>query len=98
MAKLIPLADIPTTSARNAERSARKQYASRAAALEAAQYRIDVAPGCHSRPYFDPPVIGWLCSRAAAVAYTAQLTHMPGNTSHHRAACDQLRSEADLGE
>jgi hypothetical protein len=87
--RLIPLADIPH-AARAAERHARAAYTSRAAALEAAQYRLDVAPGCHGRPYFDPPVIGWCVSRAAAAAMVEQVTHMPGGTCHRRVACREL--------
>lgn len=84
--KLIPLAQIPTTAARDAERRARAKYESRAAALQAAQYEMVVAPGCHSQPHFDPPRIGWVCALSAAEAMAAQLTHMPGNTSHRRIA------------
>ena len=90
MTKLIPLRDIPS-AARATEAAARRAHPTRAAALDAAQYRIDVAPGCHSRPYFDPPCVGWVVTRSAAEAYTAQLTHMPGGTSHRRACCDLLR-------
>jgi hypothetical protein len=85
MARLIPLADIPY-SARARERQARKAYGSRAAALAGAQFEIVSAPGCHSRPSFDPPSIGWVCSRVTAEALAARLTHMPDGTSHRRLA------------
>jgi len=87
MAKLIPLRNIPYR-ARRLESAARKVQG--AGALEAASYRIDVAPGCHSRPYFDPPVVGWVCTREAATAIVAQTTKMPGNTTHRRMACGQI--------
>jgi len=83
MTRLIPLADIPYI-ARDAERRARRAHATRAAALEAAQYRLVGAPGCHGRPDFDPPVIGWVCSRSAAEALEARPTHMPDGTTHRR--------------
>ena len=83
--KLIPLSEIPTTTARRRESDARRRFASRDDALQAAEYRLVVAPGCHSRPYFDPPVIGWVCTEAAASAYAAQQTHMPGGSCHQRA-------------
>jgi hypothetical protein len=89
MTKLIPLSQIPY-AARGYERTARAAYPTRSAALYAANYRIDVAPGCHSRPYFDPPVIGKVLTRAAAQAICGRLTYMPGNTSHQRATCDEL--------
>lgn len=82
MPRLIPLADIPYR-ARARERQARKAYGSRAAALAGAQFAIVSAPGCHSRPSFDPPTIGWVCSRGAAEALAAQRIHMPDHTSHH---------------
>lgn len=85
MTKLIALSEIPA-AARRTESAARKSYSSRDAALQAAEYRIEVAPGCHGRPSFDPPVLGWVCSRDAAVALSSRLTHMPGGTSHHRVA------------
>lgn len=87
MSKLIPLSSIPY-AARAAEREARRAFATRVAALEAAQYRIVVAPGCHSRPYFDPPTVGWVCSREAAEALAAQQTRMPDGTSHSRLRCE----------
>lgn len=83
--KLIPLADIHL-AARSVERDARKRIGNRAAALELAQYEIVVAPGCHSRPSFDPPRIGWVVSKAAAEALSARLTEMPDGTSHRRTA------------
>lgn len=79
-----------TAAAPDGWRHIATRRARRAAALQAAEFQIVVAPGCHSRPYFDPPVIGWLCSRAAAVAYCAVLTRMPDGTSHRRRACPQL--------
>ena len=90
MSTLLPLASIPS-AARAAERAARRAHRIKAEALEAAQYRIDVAPGCHSRPHFDPPVIGWVLTSEAAEAVTSRLTHMPGGASHRRACCEQLR-------
>jgi hypothetical protein len=81
MNKLIPLSTIPV-SARKAESEARAKLA--AEALEAASYRIEVAPGCHGRPHFDPPVLGWVCTREAAEALSARLTHMPDHSSHRR--------------
>lgn len=82
-ARLIPLAYIPY-AARAAERAARRAFTSRAAALESARYELVSAPGCHSRPYFDPPSNGWVCTRAAANALAARQTHMPDGTSHRR--------------
>jgi len=87
MTKLIPLSEIPS-HARAAERAARKSYPSRAAALDSAQNKLVVAPGCHSAPYFDPPVIGWTLTSAAAAAYAAQRTQMPDGSSHCRAALE----------
>jgi hypothetical protein len=81
--KLIPLRSIPY-SARETERRARRSFASPAAALDAATYEIVMAPGTHSRPYFDPPTVGWCCTGRAAEALSEKLTHMPGGTSHHR--------------
>lgn len=80
MAKLMPLLSIPH-AARNAERRARNKHASRAAALAAAQYEIVYAEGTYSGAH--APSVGWCCSRAAAEALAAELTHMPGNTCHH---------------
>lgn len=80
---LIPLAQIPY-AARAAERAARRAFATRAAALESARYELVSAPGCHSRPYFDPPSCGWVCTRVAADALAARQTHMPDGTSHCR--------------
>lgn len=85
MNRLIPLKDIPY-AARAAERAARAKHASRADALHAASFEIVSAPGCHSRASFDPPRIGWVCSRAAAVALSERLTRMPGGTAHRRLA------------
>lgn len=82
--KLIPLSEIPY-SARATESTARAQCGSRDAALEEAQYHIVAAPGCHGRPYFDPPSVGWTITRQAAEAYTSQATRMPDGTSHRRA-------------
>lgn len=42
------------------------------------------APGCHSRPYWDPPMIGWVLTKDAAEALANVSTHMPGGTSHRR--------------
>jgi hypothetical protein len=83
MTKLIPLNEIPS-KARKIESSLRRAAGSRERALEVSTYRIVTAPGCHSEPYFDPPVLSWVLSREAAEALSAQLTHMPGGTSHHR--------------
>jgi hypothetical protein len=83
MPKLIPLRDIPYT-ARRAESAARKAAGSRAQALESARGRIVVAPGCHSRPYFDPPVVGWTMTRRAGLAVASQLTRMPDGNHHRR--------------
>jgi hypothetical protein len=91
MPKLVPLTAIPSV-ARGAERASRAAFASRREALESAVYRIDVAPGCHGRPYFDPPVIGWVCSPDAARAMTEQMTRMPGGTVHRRLTCDALKA------
>jgi hypothetical protein len=84
MTKLIPLSAIPTASARRVEREARAAYASRAAALEAAQFELVVAPGCHGKAH--PPSIGWCVSQTGAEAFAAEVTHMPGGTSHRRRA------------
>jgi hypothetical protein len=91
MSRLIPLADIPY-AARATERAARRTYLTRAGALGAAAHRIVVAPGCHGRPHFDPPVVGWVCTRAAADALEARTTRMPDGTTHRR-----LRAELDAG-
>lgn len=80
MTRLLPLAQIPYT-ARQSESAARKRHASRAEALRAAQYEIVQAAGTYSGAY--APTVGWCCSRAAAEALAAELTHMPGNTCHH---------------
>lgn len=87
MTRLIPLNQIPYT-ARAAESAARRQYTTRASALEAAQHRIVSAPGCHGRPYFDPPVIGWVLTIGAAEAVAAQVTRMPDGTCHRRLAAE----------
>jgi hypothetical protein len=87
MTRLIPLTQLPR-SVRAAERAARSSFESQAAALAAATYKLVVAPGCHSGPYFDPPVIGWTCTRAGAEAYAAQLTYMPDGNHHRRAALE----------
>lgn len=79
MNKLIPLNQIPYR-ARKIEADARRELG--AEALEAAQYRIEAAPGCYGSPY--PPVYGWTVTQEAADALAAQVTHMPGGTSHHR--------------
>jgi len=63
------------------ERAARRAAGGRAEALAAAQYRIVVAPGCHSEAY--PPVVGWVCTRRAAVALSELMTDMPGGTFHN---------------
>lgn len=81
MAGLIPLKDIPH-SARAAESAQRKVWGDEA--LDLARYKIVTAPGCHGRPYFDPPVLGWVCTQEAAEALKARLTHMPDHSSHHR--------------
>jgi len=86
MSSLIALKNIPTTTARRMESTARREHASRAAALEASSYQIVSAPGCHGRPPNDPPVIGWVCTREAAEAISSQETRMPGGTSHRRIA------------
>lgn len=72
--KLLPLNQIPGTTARNRERTARAAYGSRAAALAGAQFEI--LDGGHPRTY------GWLCSRVAAEAVAGEITRMPGNTCH----------------
>lgn len=80
MPDLMRLTDIPY-AARGAERRARAKHATRAAALEAAQYEIVQAEGTYSGA--NAPTVGWCCSRAAAEALAAELTRMPGNTCHH---------------
>jgi hypothetical protein len=87
MTRLIPLTHIPR-SVRAAESAARKSFESPAAALAAARYKLVVAPGCHSEPYFDPPVIGWTCTRAAAEAIAARVTYMPDRNHHRRTALE----------
>jgi hypothetical protein len=86
MTHLIPLRSIPTTTARRAESNARSQYATRSAALDAASYRVEQAPGTHSRPDWDPPVVGWVVSLEAAEALAGELTRMPGGTYHRSLA------------
>jgi len=81
MNRLIPLSEIPY-AARDVERKARLAFATRSDALAAARFRIVSAPGTHSRPYGDPPVIGWCCSEDAAVALSERMTRMPGGTCH----------------
>jgi len=78
-AKLLPLDQIPGTVARDRERQARKAYGYRTAALAGAQFEILDAEGCYSG---QPDTYGWLCSRSAAEAVAAEVTHMPGNTCH----------------
>lgn len=101
MSRLIPLSDIPY-SGRAAEREARRRIAGQhcqygvwmgtkrrgwqSDALRAAEYEIVMAPGCHSRPYFDPPTVGWVLTASAASALASRVTHMPGGTSHRRLA------------
>lgn len=84
-ARLVALVDIPY-AARDAELRARAKHGSRADALAAAQYRIVSAPGCHVRPSFDPPVVGWVCSEVAAKALSDRMTRMPDGKSHRRLA------------
>jgi hypothetical protein len=86
--KLVPLYDIPGTRNRRAEASARRGYVSRAAAASAASYRIVVAPGCHSRPDFDPPEYGWVLTRASALALSERQTARPDGTPHRRLAVE----------
>lgn len=81
MARLIPLSQIPA-HARAEERAARKAYPTRRDALQAATVRIVSAPGCHGRPYFDPPTIGWVLTVNAGKALSEVWTHLPG--SSHR--------------
>ena len=93
MAKLIPLRDIPTTTARNREAEQRRRYRSpesTMSALEAASYEIVVAEGC----YFGAvaPSVGWVLTYEAANAITQRITRMPGGTCHRRLACPQLRT------
>jgi hypothetical protein len=90
--KLVPLSDIPGTRTRRAEASARRGYVTRAAALTAAHYKIVVAPGCHSRPDFDPPVYGMVLTRAAALALSERQTARPDGTPHRRLAVEGLAS------
>ena len=87
MARLIPIKDIPY-SARNAERNARRKFSSRAAALQAASWRLVVAEGCYSGAY--PPVLGWCVTEDAAAAISEQETHMPGGTVHNRARHEKI--------
>lgn len=86
--KLVPLSNIPY-AARSAESAARKAYRTRREAWGSAKYRLEVAPGCHSRPYFDPPVVGWVLTKAAALAVSALETRMPDGTTHRRIRCSE---------
>lgn len=88
MPNLIPLRDIPAR-ARPAESAARRRYQTRAAALDAATWRLVSAPGCHSRPADDPPVVGWTLTRAAAESVAERVIRMPGGTSHHDLRAEQ---------
>jgi hypothetical protein len=81
MTKLIPLKDVPV-AARKIEAAERARLGD--GALEEASYRIEVAPGCHGKPHFDPPVLGWVCTRDAAEALAARLTRMPDHSTHRR--------------
>jgi hypothetical protein len=81
MPKLIPLSEIPNAKARAAEREARKQYPTKAAALEAAQQRIVRAEGCSDAG----EDYGWLLTTQAASAVADQLTRI-AVTSHHELA------------
>jgi len=80
MAKLLPLDQIPY-AARAGESAARKAFATRDAAAQAAKYEIVDAEGCYSGAH--PHSYGWVVTQAAAEAVSDELTHMPGNTSHH---------------
>jgi len=80
MTRLLPLADIPHGS-RAAERVARGEYPTRAAALGAAQYEVIEAPGTYGTPF--PSTLGWVLTGAAAQAIAAEVIHMPGGTCHH---------------
>jgi hypothetical protein len=94
MTKLIPLSEIPS-AARTIEAAARNSFGSREKALACAAYRIEVASGCHSRPSFDPPVIGWTCTKQAAEALSSRRTYMPGGTSHCRVTYSYLPEMAE---
>jgi hypothetical protein len=82
MANLLPLSEIPVRGgARDAERAARAQFASRNAALVAAEWELVEAPGTYSTPR--PRSFGWCLSREAAEAASrASVVRMPGGTEH----------------
>jgi len=82
MTNLLPLSEIPVRSgARGAERAARAKYASRDAALVAAEWELVEAPGTYGTPR--PRSFGWCVSREAAeVAADASVVRMPGGTRH----------------
>lgn len=82
MARLIPLSEIPSSKARNAERLARAQYPTRAAALEAAQQRIVRAEGCRDAG----EDYGWLLTVSAAQSVADAVTNTPGGCCHHEFA------------
>lgn len=94
--KLIPLSEIPGAHcAREKESDARHLYKTNAAALRFAPYRIEVAPGCHGRPYHDPPVIGWVLTKAAAEALASRVTRLQDGSTHRRTTYSYL---PDLAE
>ncbi len=78
MNKLLPLSEIPGSIARQAERHARAQYATRTDALVAARYEVVDAEGCYSGA--SPMSSGWLCSRDAADAVAAFVEGLPEGT------------------
>lgn len=81
MTKLMTLNSIPAAG-REAEAVARRTFASRKAAYDAAEYKIVEAPGTYSRPF--PSIIGWVLTQAAADAVVdGSICRMPGGTQHH---------------
>lgn len=71
---LIPLSEIPV-SARKVEEDARRLLGDRETDRT---YTVVWAPGTHTRGDEYPPVVGEVLTRAAAVAYTARRTCIPG--------------------
>ena len=84
---LIPLREIRSYRARSIESVARKQFATKKDALQAARFRILTAPGCHGEAY--PPVEGWVLTMSAAIVIASEVTTMPGGTCHCRRTWDR---------
>lgn len=90
MSGLIPLRDIPP-AARSGERLARAMHSTELAALTAAEWRIESAPGCYgASPAGNAPVIGWVVTRGAAQALATRETVMRDGGRHRRLQCRHI--------